>query len=100
MKDVRLTLRLRTGDVAILVGAAAIAVYEKTVRDDEDLISRRVAAYRKRRAGRYVADAVILATAVHLMEAAPDDLDIYCWLMRWVRKASEQADMYTTNTAA
>lgn len=100
MRVVRLTLRLRTGDVAILVGAAAIAAYEVVVRDDEDLISRRVAAYRKRRAGRYVADAVILATALHLAEATPPDLDPYCWLMRWVRKASEQADTLIKGAAA
>lgn len=78
-----------------MVGAAAIAVYEVAVKDDEDLISRRVSAYRRRRGGRYVADAVILATAIHLMEAAPDDLNVYCWLMRWVRKASEQAATLT-----
>lgn len=88
----KVSIRLRTGDVAIIIGAAAIAAYEIVVRDDEDLISRRVSAYRRRRGGRYVADAVILATAIHLLEAAPDDLDVYCWLMRWVRKASEQAE--------
>lgn len=97
---VRLTLRLRTGDFAILVGAAAIAAYEVVVRDDEDLISRRVAAYRTTRHGRVLADAIILATALHLSQQVPDDLDIYCWLMRWVRKASEQADTLIKDAAA
>lgn len=86
----KLSVRLRTGDWAILVGAAAIAVYEKQVRDDEDLISRRVAAYRTTRHGRVLADFVILATALHLAEAVEPEWDVYCWLMRWVRRATTE----------
>lgn len=86
----KLTLRLRTGDYAILVGAAAIAFYEKAVRDDDDLISRRVSAYRTTRHGRVISDAIILATALHLSEQIPEDLDVYCWLMRWVRRATTE----------
>ncbi|TRW85565.1 hypothetical protein FK535_09215 [Mycolicibacterium sp. 018/SC-01/001] len=88
----RVRLKLCTGDVAILVGVAAIACYEKIVRNDSDLISNRVSAYRKHRAGRVVADVVILATALHLSETLPCDLDPYHWLMRWVRKTSEALD--------
>jgi len=72
--------------VAILVGAAAIAVYEVRVADDEDLISRRISAYRRHPVGRVLADTVIIATAVHLCEYAPSDVDPYHWLMRWFRK--------------
>lgn len=96
----KLTLRLRTGDWAILVGATAIAAYEVVVRDDEDLISRRVAAYRSTRHGRILADAVILATALHLAEAVPDDLDVYCWLMRWVRRAAATTTLPTESELA
>jgi hypothetical protein len=61
---------MQTGDWAIVAGVTAVCLYEKLVRNDSDLISNRVSAYRKHRAGRVVADAVILATAIHLMEAA------------------------------
>ena len=81
---VRVTVR--TGDVAILVGAAAIAVYEVRVADDEDLISRRVAAYRRHPVGRVLADTAILVTALHLAEVLPEDLDAFHHLMRWLRK--------------
>ena len=77
---------VRTGDVAILVGAAAIAVYEVRVADDEDLISRRVAAYRRHPVGRVLADTAILVTALHLAEVLPEDLDAFHHLMRWFRK--------------
>lgn len=82
--NVRITVR--TGDMAILVGAAAIAVYEVRVTDDEDLISRRIAAYRRHPVGRVLADTVIIATAVHLCEFASPEWDAYHWLMRWFRK--------------
>lgn len=69
--------RLRTGDRAIIIGCIAIAGYERLVRDDEDLISRRVSAYRRNRVGRLITDAVILATALHLAEAVREDVDIF-----------------------
>ena len=69
--------RLRTGDKAILVGVVAIASYEKWVRDDADLISRRVSAYRRNRVGRLITDAIILATALHLAEMVRKDVDIF-----------------------
>lgn len=81
---VRITVR--TGDVAILVGAAAIAVYEVRVADDEDLISRRISAYRRHPVGRVLADTVIIATAVHLCEYVTPEWDAYHWLMRLFRK--------------
>ena len=82
---VRITVR--TGDIAILVGAAAIAVYEVKVTDDEDLISRRVAAYRRHPVGRVLADTVILVTAMHLAEVLPEDLDLFHHLMRLFRRS-------------
>lgn len=78
---------MRTGDRAILVGAAAIVFYEKFVSDDEDLISHRVAAYRTRPAGRIITDAIILATALHLADVySRPELDVYHHLMVWVRR--------------
>lgn len=77
---------MQTGDWAIVAGVTAVCLYEKLVRNDSDLISNRVSAYRKHRAGRVVADAVILATAIHLMEAVPEDLDLFHHLMRLFRK--------------
>ncbi|MCV7434787.1 DUF7427 family protein [Mycolicibacterium bacteremicum] len=79
-------MKLRTGDRAILVGVAAIAAYEKWVRDDDDLISRRVAAYRRTPVGRLLADAVILATAVHLTEACAPEWDVYHHAMARLRR--------------
>jgi hypothetical protein len=79
-------IRLRTGDRAILVGALAIAAYEKYVHDDADLISSRVSVYRTHAAGRLVTDAVILATALHLMESVRDDLDVFHIAMRYLRR--------------
>ncbi len=80
-------IRLRTGDKAIIIGALEIWAYEKFVSDDEDLISRRVAAYRTRPAGRLLTDAVILATALHLAEMyTRPELDIYHYLMRGIRR--------------
>lgn len=87
--SVRVTVR--TGDVAILVGAAAIAVYEVKVADDEDLISRRISAYRRHPVGRIIADAVIIATAIHLCEYASPEWDAYHWLMRWFRKPVDRS---------
>ena len=84
--SVRLVIRMQTGDWAIVAGVTAVCLYEKLVRNDSDLISNRVSAYRKHRAGRVVADAVILATAIHLMEAVPEDLDLFHHLMRLFRK--------------
>lgn len=81
-----LGVRLRTGDRAIIVGACAIGLYEKYVRDDEDLISRRVAAYRTKPLGRLVTDAVILATALHLAEACSPEWDAFHYAMKYIRR--------------
>jgi hypothetical protein len=81
------SVKLRTGDRAILVGALAIAAYEKYVVDDDDLISYRVSAYRKHWLGRLIADAVILSTALHLAEAYPSpELDAFHHAMSWLRR--------------
>lgn len=79
-------MRLRTGDRAIIIGAAAIVIYEKAVRDDADLISHRVSAYRKHWLGRIVADAVILTTALHLMETVREDIDPFHIAMKHLRR--------------
>ncbi len=84
--NIGVRITVRTGDVAILVGAAAIAVYEVRVSDDEDLISRRISAYRRHPVGRVVADTAILVTALHLAEALPEDLDLFHHLMRLFRR--------------
>lgn len=84
--DIDVKVSLRTGDKAILVGAAAIAYYEYAVRDDADLISSRVSAYRTHRVGRLVTDAVILATALHLMESISSEFDVFHHAMKWVRR--------------
>lgn len=88
----RLRVTLRTGDRAIIAGVAAIAVYEKLVRDDADLISNRVACYRGTLAGRVLTDAVILATALHLMETLEPRWDVYHHAMRAFRKKVQRAD--------
>lgn len=82
-------IRLRTGDKAIIIGALEIWAYEKFVRDDNDLISYRVAAYRKHWLGRLITDAVILATALHLMESVREDLDPYHHAMLLLRKEKQ-----------
>lgn len=79
-------VRLRTGDRAILIGAAAIVIYEKVVRDDADLISHRVSAYRKHWLGRIVADAVILTTALHLSETIAPEFDVFHIAMKHLRR--------------
>lgn len=84
-------IRLRTGDRAIICGAAAIVAYEYAVADDADLISSRVSAYRQHLPGRLVTDAVILATALHLAEALSPEWDLYHVAMRYLRrKVAEQ----------
>lgn len=84
--NIDVTVKLRTGDRAIIVGAIAICAYEKCVRDDDDLISRRVAAYRTRPLGRLITDSVILATALHLAESVPDEWDVYHHAMKYIRR--------------
>lgn len=71
--------------MAVAALLAGVAAYERLVADDEDLISRRVAAYRRHPVGRVLVDTVIIATAVHLCEYAPSDVDPYHWLMRVIR---------------
>ncbi len=80
-------IRLRVGDAAIITGATLIALYERLVRDDADLISRRVSAYRSTPWGRLITDTIILTTALHLSESVSSEYDIYHHLMRWVRRA-------------
>lgn len=83
---------VRTGDRAIIAGVIAIGLYEKLVRDDEDLISRRVAAYRKNVIGRLVTDAVVIATALHLCEYVSSEYDVYHHaLIRFRRSALASA---------
>ena len=77
---------LRTGDRAIIIGALAIAAYEKLVADDADLISSRVSAYRQHIVGRLVTDAVILATALHLAEMLAPEWDLYHVAMTRLRR--------------
>lgn len=97
MRDnIGVRITVRTGDVAILFGAAAIAVYEARVSDDEDLISRRIAAYRRHPVGRIIADTVIIATAIHLCEYASPEWDAYHWLMRWFRPSASSPDEPTS----
>jgi hypothetical protein len=84
--DIDVKVTLRTGDRAILIGAAAIIWYERAVADDADLISSRVSAYRQHLPGRLVTDAVILATALHLAEALSPEWDLYHVAMRWLRR--------------
>lgn len=76
-------MRVRTGDRAILVGVAAIVAYERCVRDDADLISSRVAAYKARRP--VLTTAVVLVTAGHLLEYLPAGVDPYHRLVKWFR---------------
>lgn len=89
--NIDVTVSLRTGDKAIICGALAIAGYERFVRDDADLISYRVSAYRKHWLGRLIADTVILTTALHLMESVREDLDPYHHAMRWLRRKADTA---------
>ena len=79
---------LRTGDKAILIGAAAIVWYERKVADDADLISSRVSAYRQHMLGRLVTDAVILATALHLAawHGHVEIVDLYHVGVRYIRR--------------
>lgn len=76
---------LRTGDAAILAGIAGIVVYERVVADEDDLISRRVSAYRSHWFRRIIVDAVIISTALHLTEYVKPEYDLYTYLMRLVR---------------
>jgi hypothetical protein len=85
-QNIDVKVSLRTGDRAILIGAAAIVAYEYKVRDDADLISSRVSAYRTKPAGRILTDAIILATALHLAESVPSEWDIYHQAMKWLRR--------------
>lgn len=80
---------VRTGDWAVLALIGAIAAYERFVRDDADLISCRVAVYRRHPIGRIVTDTVIIATALHLCEALDERVDAYHWMIRYMRRAQE-----------
>lgn len=81
-------LQLRTGDKAVLIGVAAIAVYEMKVRDDDDLISRRFSAYRKTPVGRLLVDTAVLVTALHLTEYVSPEHDLFHLLMGVVRRSA------------
>lgn len=80
----RFRLQLRTGDRAILIGIAAIVAYERLVADDDDLISNRIAHYRKR--APLLVDTIILITALHLAEKVEPEWDLYHWAMRYFRR--------------
>ena len=66
---------MRTGDRAVVAGALAIVAYETLVADDEDLISRRVAGYRRR--WPTATTAVVFLTALHLVDWLPTVVDPY-----------------------
>ena len=76
---------LRTGDRAIIVGALAIAAYEKLVADDADLISSRVEAYKHRRP--LLTSAVVLITAGHLLGYIAPAVDPYHRAVTWFRRS-------------
>ena len=76
-------MQLSTGDKAILVGAAAIVVYEKRVQDHDDLISCRVAAYRRRFP--VLTTSVVMVTALHLLDFLPNSVDPYHHLVKYFR---------------
>lgn len=76
-------ISVRKGDIAILIGAAAIAAYEKTVADDEDLVSRRVASYKATHP--LLTYGIVLITAAHVLELLPEQVDVYHHLMRFMR---------------
>lgn len=82
----KVRVRLRTGDKAILVGVVAIAAYEKCVRDDADLISSRVADYRRRFP--VLTTAVVMVTAAHLIELLPPTVDPYHRAVRYFRRSA------------
>lgn len=84
--NIDVMVSLRTGDKAILVGAAAIVAYEKLVKDDADLISSRVEAYKARRP--ILTSAVVLITAGHLLGYLAEDYDPYHRVVRWFRKSA------------
>lgn len=77
-------IRLRTGDRAIIVGAVAIAVYERVIADDADLISSRVAAYKQHHP--WVTTAVVMVTALHLIEALDERIDPYHQAVKYFRR--------------
>jgi hypothetical protein len=79
-------IRLRTGDKAIIVGAAAIAAYEKIVNDDDDLISNRVHAYKKRRPT--LVTGLVIMTAAHLLSWLPVRYDPYHQLVKYFRSTT------------
>lgn len=79
-----LVMRLRVGDKAIIVGAAAIVAYERLVADDADLISSRVSAYQQR--APWITTAVVLITALHLLEALDQRIDPYHQAVKYFRR--------------
>ncbi|MGV0793000.1 DUF7427 family protein [Mycolicibacterium sp. XJ1819] len=80
----KVTVRLRKGDWAWIALAGGIALYEHRVEDDNDLLSRRAAAYRKRMP--LTTTAVVLVTAAHLLELLRPERDPYARLVRYVRR--------------
>lgn len=81
-------MQFRTGDRAVIIGVAAIACYEKLVRDDEDLISNRVAHYRK--TAPLLVDTIILITALHLAEKLEPEWDVFHCAVRYFRKGVDK----------
>jgi hypothetical protein len=77
-------IRLRTGDRAIIVGAVAIAVYERVIADDADLISSRVAAYKRNHP--VLTMAIVWITAAHLTELLHPSVDPYHQAVKYFRR--------------
>ena len=82
----KVRVRVRTGDKAILIGVIAIGLYEKYVADDADLISSRVAHYKRHHP--IVTVAVVLITAGHLIELLPLEVDPYHRAVHYFRRST------------
>jgi len=82
--DNSVVIRLRTGDRAIIVGAVAIAVYERVIADDADLISSRVAAYKQHHP--VLTLAIVWITAAHLTELLHPSVDPYHQAVKYFRR--------------
>ena len=80
----RVTVRLRKGDVAWLALAGGVFVYEKLVTEDADLLSYRAAAYKQRHP--ILTTSVVLITAFHLLEWLHPEMDPYHIAVRYVRR--------------
>lgn len=82
----KVAVRLRKGDWAWLALGAGVAVYEKLIEDDADLLSNRAAAYK--RSAPLLTYAVVWVTAMHLTEDLDPRWDPYHLLVRYFRRAA------------